>query len=483
MTKRPHLFGRRSPGRLPGLRAGVCLGVALFTSGQAQTFKTLYAFSNGLDGANPWSGLVLSHNTLYGTVFSGSTWNSGALIAVNTDGSGFTNLYSFTDGGDGGNAYGTPILSGSTLYGTGSTGGSYGSGAVFAVRTDGTGLITLHNFSGNTDGATPYAGVVLSGNILYGTTEAGGNSGKGTVFAVHTDSSGFVTLHHFTGGSDGSTPYAGLVLSGNMLYGTTSVGGSSGDGTVFALSTDGLVFTNLYSFTTTTGNVGVNSDGAVPWGTLVLSSNRLFGTASAGGSAGNGTIFALNTDGTGFTNLYNFSPASGPNLANSDGASPLGGLILAGNTLYGMAQIGGAENTGTVFALNTDGTGFTNLHSFAAISALNTPNPDGAYPKGSLLLSSNTLYGATYTGGGSGYGTVFSLSLAPSPSPQLTIVPSGANVLLTWSLDASGFTLQSATNLVTPVWSPVAPAPAIVNGQNVVTNRISGTQQFYRLSQ
>ena len=88
-------------------------------------------------------------------------------------------------------------------------------------------------------------------------------------------------------------------------------------------------------------------------------------------------------------------------------------------------------------------------------------------------------------GGSSGNGTVFSLSFAP----QLTIIPSGANVILTWptnvaGFDYTGYTLQSTTNLVSSaVWTTNSPAPVVVNGQNTVTNPISGTQQFYRLSQ
>jgi len=98
-----------------------------------------------------------------------------------------------------------------------------------------------------------------------------------------------------------------------------------------------------------------------------------------------------------------------------------------------------------------------------------------------LILSGNTLYGTASGGGAWGGGTVFSLSL---PLPQLAIIQSGTNVVLSWLANFTGFTVQSTTNLVSPaVWTPVAPAPVVVNGQNTVTNPISGTQQFYRLSQ
>src|SRR6266481_5640859 len=94
----------------------------------------------------------------------------------------------------------------------------------------------------NSDGANPNAGLILSGNTLYGTTAAAGSASKGTVFAVNTDGTDFRILHSFTGGSDGAHPWAGLIVSGNTLYGTAYSGGSSGRGTVFAVKTDGTGF-------------------------------------------------------------------------------------------------------------------------------------------------------------------------------------------------------------------------------------------------
>src|SRR5665213_2536229 len=364
---------------------------------------------------------------------------------------------------------------------------------------------TLHTFTAtdfntgtNSDGATPIGGLILSGNTLYGTAAGGGSSGNGTVFAVQTNGTGFTNLYSFTatsGGystnSDGAYPRAGLILSGNTLYGTAEGGGSSGNGTVFAVSTNGTGFTNLYSFTALSdGYYGTNSDGTIPEAGLILSGNTLYGTATGGGSGGNGTVFAVNTNGTGFTNLHSFmamSTNSSGRYTNSDGAIPGAGLILSGNTLYGTATQGGSEFAGTVFAVHTDGTGFTNLYSFTALSATSPyTNSDGATPDAGLILSGNTLYGTAFRGGSSGNGTIFSLSLGSvsAPAPTLTIFPSGTNVVLTWPTNAAGFTLQSTTNLVSPaVWSTVSPGPVVVNGQYAVTNSTSGTNKFYQLSQ
>src|ERR1035437_4872422 len=293
----------------------------------------------------------------------------------------FTNLHSFT-GSDGVNPYAGLILSGNTLYGTAFQGGSSGAGTVFAVNTNGTGFTNLHSFN-YSDGANPQAGLILSGNTLYGTAVNGGSSGAGTVFAVNTDGTGFTNLYSFTansnfpsGNNGGDNPQAGLILSANTLYGTAYGGGSSGAGTVFAVHTDGTGFTNLYSFTAAPGS-SANSDGAKPQAGLILSGNTLYGTAAYGGSSAYGTVFKLNADGTGFTNLHSFN--------YSDGVNPRAGLILSGNTLYGTAYYGGSSGNGTVFAVHTNGMGFTNLHSFTY--------SDGGNPHAGLILSGNTPYG------------------------------------------------------------------------------------------
>jgi uncharacterized repeat protein (TIGR03803 family) len=441
-------------------------------------FKTLSSLTPVTEPNAP---LVLSSNTLYGTAREGflGLAGEGAVFRVKTDGTGFTILHNFAGGNGGANPLASLVLSGTTLYGTTSDlylDAPY-SGTVFKINTDGTGFATLHSFMG-ADG-DPEAGlVIISGNTLYGTTSGGGGFGMGSVFAVNTDGTGFTNLYSFTGGSDGGRPGNGgepgpdggdgdgLILSGNTLYGVTTLG----SGTVFAVNTDGTGFTTLYDFTG-------GSNGVYPSG-LSLSGNTLYGTAGQGGSLGSGTVFAVNTDGTGFTNLHTFTALS--NSTNSDGAYPYG-LILAGNTLCGFSG-GGSLGNGTVFKVNTDGTGFTSLYSFTAPSGpYPETNSDGADP-GGLILSGNTLYGTAGGGGSSGSGTVFSLTLPPPP--PLTIIPLGADVILTWPTNAAGLALQSTTNLLSPaVWTSVSTQPVVVNGQNTVTNPITGSEQFYRLSQ
>ncbi len=433
----------------------------------AQTLTTLHSFTGSSDGAFPYAGLILSGNTLYGTAAGGGSSNKGTVFRVNTDGSAFTNLHSFVCSSDGCTPHAGLILTNNTLYGTTFLGGEPGYGALFAINTDGSDFTNLYNFSSTdgSDGASPESGLILSGDILYGTAGVGGDSANGTVFAVSTDGTGFTNLHSFTvisgpspsTNSDGANPYDRLILSGNTVYGTTFLGGSSGRGTVFKVNTDATGFTNLHSFTGGT-------DGAFPYAGLILSANTLYGATSYGGSSTNaGTVFAINTDGTGFTVLHTF--------AYGDGSNPYASLILSGNTLYGTTFTGGSLGYGTVFAVNTDGSGFTSLHSFINDS-------DGASPQAGLILSGTTLYGTTQFGGGSGNGTVFSLSLPP---PQLTIIRSAANVVLSWPTNFHGLTLQSTTNLLSTNWLSVPDTPAIAGNQFCVTNNPAGSALFYRL--
>ncbi|MGA2656058.1 MAG: choice-of-anchor tandem repeat GloVer-containing protein [Verrucomicrobiota bacterium] len=382
-------------------------GTVFSVSTDGSSFTNLYNFTNGVDGSTPGAALTLSGGTLYGTASSGGNWPGwGTVFKLHTDSTGFTNLYEFAQGDSGTQPEAGLLLSGSTLYGTTPNTSGYTGGTVFKLGTDGSGFTVLANGS---DGAQPQGGLVLSGDSFYGTTSAGGVAGAGVVFKVNTNGTGFATLHVFTAAtnesaagdnsyanSDGATPLGTLASAGGVLYGTTEIGGTFGVGTIFRVNTDGTGFTNLYSFTN-------GLDGAFPTAGLVLSGSTLYGTA--GGSqpfpaevGGNeSTIFKINTDGTGFTNLYDFSAAA--NGTNSDGNGPLAGLVLGGDTLYGTAHYGGPGGAGTLFKINTNGTGFAAFYSFPVpLRGINN-DPDGANPAAGLILSGNTLYGTTSYGG------------------------------------------------------------------------------------
>ncbi len=313
-------------------------------------------------------------------------------------------------------------------------------------------------------------GLTLAGNTLYGsiTTTIEGNGQYQTfsgLFAVNTDGTGFTNLYGFTPlsgtgtNSDGFNPNC-LISSSNTLYGKAETGGSSGRGTVFRLNTDGTGFTKLLDFGATE---------------LVLTGNTLYGTTTIHDTItfnNYGTVFKVNTDGTSFTTLANEEWSTPLHDFN---ASWLGKLVLSGDTLYWtFNSFNSARLTvsSILLAVNTDGTGFTNVWQSRVPFGLEIDD---------FILSGNTLYGTS--GGGSG--PVFSLSF----TPQLTIIFSAANIVLAWptnyaGFDYTGYTLQSTTNLgSSAIWTTNSPTPVVVEGLNTVTNPISGTQHFFRLSQ
>ena len=339
----------------------VLLITVLFKVGcgaSAQTFKNLHNFDITTDGRFPDARLVLSSNTLYGVASPGGEFERGTLFSLKTDGTMFTVLHQFGDSdfwytnqvGD--NPSGELIVSGNTLYGTTIAGGISGAGTVFAINTDGSGLTLLHSFTQlsmvyprytNDDGAEPSGNLVLSGEILYGITSRGGAFGNGAIWAVGTNGTGFTNLHSFAD-NDGRYSHVGMILFGDALYGTTLEGGAWNNGTVFKMNTNGTGFAVLHTFGATPGPFPyTNLDGASPEGGVVLLNNVLYGTTFTGGINGNGTVFAVTTDGSGFTNVYNFTPVSSVDTSstNADGRFPQAGLTLAGRMFFGTATGGG----------------------------------------------------------------------------------------------------------------------------------------------
>jgi len=320
---------------------GSSAGTVFAINANGGSFSNVYSFTGGNDGRGPQGGLVLSGNMLYGTTELGGA-GYGTVFAVNTNGSGFTNIYSFNGGGDGADPVAGLALMSNTLFGTTFIGGMSGEGSVFRVNTDGTAFTNIYSFSGGTNGSNPEAGLVLSGNTLYGTTYGpySGGTGYGTVFSVNADGSGFSNVYSFTGGSDGANPEAGLVLAGGVLYGTAFGGGYYENGTVFSVNTNGSGFRSYL--------VGYTDGDSNPEAGLLLLGNTLYGTTFNGGSNGWGAVFQIGTNLSSIINLYAFSN-------ESDGASPEAGLVLSGNTLYGTTQATNAYGSGTVFALNAPG--------------------------------------------------------------------------------------------------------------------------------
>lgn len=473
----PGLVARSTHGTSPISVTG--LGSINVTNTPNPAFQTLYTFTTAF-GSKPNGSLVLSGNTLYGTTSAGGTSNYGTLFAINISGSGFTNLYNFNfiSGARPSGA----ILSGSTLYGPTDFGGSRGGGTVFAISTNGTGYTNLYNLNYNVDPnspSSPQAPVVLAGNNLYCATWFGGLHNKGTLYSVATNGTSNGIFHNFSTpdgnnrNSDGYIPAARMLSAGGTLYGTTLDGGTSGFGVVFAVDTNNFgSFRILHYFTAPDPMTSTNTDGASPWAGLILSSNTLYGTTGGGGSAGNGVVFAVNTDGSGFTNLHNFTGGNG-------GSVPHAGLTLSGNTFYGTTSGSGTFSNGTLFAMGTTGLGFTTLYSF-------TGGGDGADPETDLILSGNILYGTANSGGSSGNGTVFSFALPSSIMlTNLIKLPAGSFQFSFLNTAGSANTVFTTTNLalVFSNWTSLGIATEVIPGHFQFTDSQATTnsKRFYRV--
>jgi uncharacterized repeat protein (TIGR03803 family) len=299
---------------------------------------------------------------------------------------------------------------------------------------------------------TPYAPLVQApdGN-LYGTTWSGGNNYEGSVFKITTNGV-MTTLYSFSpvvetageveSNSDGAQPESALVLGPNgNFYGTAWKGGSNGNGAVFEITTNGA-FTNLYSFSALTtdsyNGSRTNSDGVNPEAGLTLGPDgNFYGTASAGGSNGNGTVFEITPGGV-FTTIHSFSAGTYDGVngtdTNSDGGEPSGALVQGSDgNFYGTTYSGGKTGSGTIFKVTPGGT-LTTLYTFSAgvlsfSSGDHYTNTDGAGPYAGLTVGLNgNLYGTASKGGISGIGTLFEITTGGTFTQLLTFTnANGAN--------------------------------------------------------
>ena len=240
--------------------------------------NVLHSFAGGHDGANPMGGLIDVNGTFYGTTAKGGTSNDGTVFTITRDGTESV-LYSFQGDPDGSNpAAGLESAYYETLLGTTSRGGEHNDGTVFKITLSGTEKVR-YSFAGKPDGRDPHAGLVEEDA---GTTVDGGTNDGGMVF--RWGGSGEYVLHSFTGSPDGRNPYGRLVVAGvARLYGTTNKGGASGRGTIFIIILSQKEERVIHSF-------GAEGDGHFPRAGLlwVSSVQTLYGTTEFGGTANGG---------------------------------------------------------------------------------------------------------------------------------------------------------------------------------------------------
>jgi uncharacterized repeat protein (TIGR03803 family) len=397
------------------------------------TETLLYSFGVGptagkcklKDGANPRGSLtyVPATGLLFGrtptTTASGP--GLGTIFQIMPNGSSYVvdNYFAGTktDGNDPENNAMT--LVGNVLYGTTVTGGKNNTGAIFSINDDGGGYSSPLVFDFPASGvknysAQPFSCFVSVGNVLYGMTSLGGTGGNGAIFTFDTSTSTYARIYSFDG-KHGVAPHGQLILdpNGKTFYGMTQSGGSAAVGEVFSFSRTCSSasskcknkFKVLHDFTCPNNGFPMctGGNGATPdHGTLVQNGTTLFGLTANGGKYGNGVLFSVQTNGKHFTILQHFGKPG-----SNDGINPLGSLLLDGTTLYGTTKSGGNKGNGSVFRINTDGTGYDRIWDFQGGTT------DGKRPDDDVILLNNTLYGMTELGGQCGFGAIF--ALVPPP--------------------------------------------------------------------
>ncbi len=369
------------------------------------TLTKLAQFDGANSGKFPLGGLVKVGSRFYGVASEGGESNCGTVFKV-TPVAGSTNwdlgaFAPFTGTANGKTPWGTLVDVGNgSLLGTTEFGGSAADkGCVFKVGTSGAseGVIQLMRIfaGGATDGANPRAGLWKSkaDGFFYGTTYAGGTEDAGTVFRINSAGAGFAIVASMES-AKGSRPQASVVeppVPDDFLYGTCSAGGTNGAGTVFK------VIRNGNGATINPGNVAScnDADGKTPLSGLIFGNDGLaYGTAEQGGTGGTGGIFRITTS-VALRGAASFLSTEGSNPRASLAAGPDG-------TLYGTTFDGGATGFGSVFRVTTDGT-FETVANFVGT--------DGANPLGQLIvMPDGTLYGTTYKGGTNGRGTFFRIT-------------------------------------------------------------------------
>ena len=435
----------------------------LTSSGGTWTKTTLWNYTGGSDGGNPDFGVTLGNSGQIYVASSIGGGNASVLQLIPSDGKVVETILTKFPNTDGSNPQTNLIAdSAGNFYGTTSTGGAYGYGAVFKLTPSSGGTWAdqiLYSFKHGIDsiqGASPSPLVFDSHGNLFAETAYDGASGHGTVLELSPAGGGKWTatqIHTFTGGAEGSQPYGGLVLDGQgNLYGTTEYGGKGSAcgslkcGIIFELTqSSGWTESILYNF------VGGATDGANPGAGLVFDqSGNLYGTTQFGGdlatcTKGCGVVFELSPASGAWTEqlLYTFTDSNG------DGREPAANLIFDSfGNLYGTTSGGGTNHAtccGTVFKLSPGST-----WSETVLLRFPPNQSQGAYPAGTLTLDGlGNLYGVTRSGGQFQSGIVYELSPVSGGGWTETILHSFSSGIgeQDGAVPVGGIVLDSSGNL------------------------------------
>lgn len=343
------------------------------------------------NGAHPGKRLLLSNGRIWGLTYEGGVDDGGVIFNLATDGTDYQVVHEFLyNSGDAGYPEGGLIEVGSTLWGLTSYGGTDDYGAIFSIDNNGSNYQLYHSFEYSaTDGANPLGDLVEFDGRLWGLTEEGGANDNGTLFGIQPNGSGYF-VHHMFDNADGGDPRGNLVVSDDKLWGTTSAK-TGGAGSIFYFDALNPLATSTQPVHTFTG-----TNGDYPSGSLLDIGGVLWGMTANGGSANKGSIFKIDNNGTNFSSTYSF-PIWPTN--------PVGELLEYDDKLWGVTSGGGDNNYGAIYTMDREGKNMTVVYSFVAPVA----GPNGSLPRGGLIQKAGMLYGITDLGGTTNQGTIFKI--------------------------------------------------------------------------
>ncbi|HNX27206.1 MAG TPA: hypothetical protein PKK48_07345, partial [Phycisphaerae bacterium] len=358
----------------------------------------------------PYGSVILSNGVLYGTTVGVSSSSGGGTVyKLNTDGSDFEVLHSFTSSTDGIEVYNGLTLVDGNIYGIARNGGSAGCGVLFKIDSS-SAFSVIHNFTGSGEGSYPYTAPTYYNGSLYGLTWGGWASGTSNIYQYNLSTGTYTSLYNMT--SPGVQPFGTVTVINGYLYGMNSDNRDTANhGNIFKYNLDSGSYEIVHTFAGGTSG-GYPYDSLV-WdgGTYVYGTTMGYAVWSEDNEestpkrseelADEGVVFRLNIETNEYTVLHDFSAQTG------DGAKPNSSMLIAPDGwLYGIAhgnEIWGGTEYGTLYRMRLDGSDFEVLHVFDSME-------DGNVPMRSIIWDDGIIYGTTAYGGygtGDGYGTVW----------------------------------------------------------------------------
>jgi uncharacterized repeat protein (TIGR03803 family) len=323
---------------------------------------------------------------LYGLASSGGIGgNQGTLYKMNSNGTGFTVIHNFQSP-DGWLPMGNVIqASNGKLYGCCHEGGDWASCTIWCFDRSTNTYEDVWDFD-ITNGDFPKSGVVEGPDgQLWGAAHSGGTGYLGVIYSYNIGTDVYTPEYSFT--NNGHSPWAVPIFVGNTLYGTTYDDTSTHTGVIYSYNISTDTYVELHHFT--------GLDGSNPYGNLFQASNgKLYGITYGGGANGQGVVYSYDLGTNTYTNIHDLTLAEGGSSTSSFSEGTNG-------KIYGMTQMGGTDNNGTIFSINLSNNAFAKVYDFVLANGAN-PRGDLRYDAGSGLF-----FGTTYAGGTNNLGTTF----------------------------------------------------------------------------